>query len=148
MNLGLNEQVRSIILIPNVANKNQLINPVEEAEELVFLVFGSRSLRFEYGAVVGGFNSERYLQLLEWQAHLAQQRLEQTGQITVIIQDGASFHRSKKVQQHWQRWQQQGLYIFFLPPYSPQMNRIEDQWLHLKRDELSSQIFEDEYELA
>lgn len=103
---------------------------------------------FEYGAVVGGFNSERYLQLLEWQAHLAQQRLQQTGQITVIIQDGASFHRSKKVQQRWQRWQQQGLYIFFLPPYSPQMNRIEDEWLHLKRDELSSQIFDDEYELA
>ncbi|WP_442994305.1 transposase [Scytonema sp. PRP1] len=25
------------------------------------------------------------------------------------------------------------LYIFFLPPYSPQMNRIEDEWLHLKR---------------
>lgn len=103
---------------------------------------------FEYGAVVGGFNSERYLQLLEWQASLAQQRFEQTGKITVIIQDGASFHRSKKVQQYWQRWQQQGLYIFFLPPYSPQMNRIEDEWLHLKRDELCSQIFEDEYELA
>ncbi|MEH2276455.1 MAG: hypothetical protein V7K40_17100 [Nostoc sp.] len=54
------------------------------------------------------------MQLLQWQAHLAQQRLEQTAQITVIIQDGASFHRSKIVQQHWQRWQQQGLYIFFL----------------------------------
>ena len=50
-------------------------------------------------------------------------------------------------QQH-QRWQQQGLYIFFLPPYSPQMNRIEDEWLHLKRDELAGRVFEDEYELA
>jgi putative transposase len=28
------------------------------------------------------------------------------------------------------------------------MNRIEDEWLHLKRDELFSQIFEDEYELV
>lgn len=28
------------------------------------------------------------------------------------------------------------------------MNRIEDEWLHLKRDELASQVFEDEYELA
>ncbi|MDZ7969785.1 MAG: hypothetical protein RM368_33380 [Nostoc sp. DedSLP03] len=28
------------------------------------------------------------------------------------------------------------------------MNRIEDQWLHLKRYELSSQIFDNEYELA
>ncbi|WP_370460713.1 transposase [Brasilonema octagenarum] len=40
------------------------------------------------------------------------------------------------------------MYIFFLPPYSPQMNRIEDEWLHLKRDELASRVFEDEYELA
>ncbi|MFN6537887.1 MAG: transposase [Nostoc sp. EkiNYC01] len=37
---------------------------------------------------------------------------------------------------------------FFLPPYSPQMNRIEDEWLQLKRHELSSQIFDDEYELV
>ena len=86
-----------IILIPNVESKNQFINLVDEGKELVFLVFGSLGLRFEYGAVVGGFNSERYLQLLQWQAHLAQQRLEQTGKITVIIQDGGSFHRSKKV---------------------------------------------------
>ncbi len=54
-----------------------------------------------------------------------------TGQITVIVQDGASFHRSKVVQAFWQQWQQMGLFIFFLPPYSPQMNRIEDEWLHL-----------------
>ncbi|HYW19003.1 MAG TPA: transposase [Nodularia sp. (in: cyanobacteria)] len=42
----------------------------------------------------------------------------------------------------------QGLYVFFLPPYSPQMNRIEDEWLHLLRDQLAGQLFEDEYELA
>jgi len=28
------------------------------------------------------------------------------------------------------------------------MNPIEDEWLHLKRDELSSRIFEDEYLVA
>ncbi|NMF63278.1 transposase [Brasilonema octagenarum] len=60
----------------------------------------------------------------------------------------ASVHKSHLARQHHQRWQQQGLYIFFLPPYSPQMNRIEDEWLHLKRDELASRVFEDEYELA
>lgn len=26
--------------------------------------------------------------------------------------------------------------------------RIEDEWLHLKRDQLSSQVFEDEFDLA
>lgn len=28
------------------------------------------------------------------------------------------------------------------------MNRIEDEWLHLKRHELSSEVFEHEYDLA
>ena len=28
------------------------------------------------------------------------------------------------------------------------MNRMEDQWLHLKRDELKRQVFEDECELV
>ena len=61
---------------------------------------------------------------------------------------GGSVHKSSLARQQHQRWQQQGLYVFFLPPYSPQMNRIEDEWLHLLRDELAGQVFEDEYELA
>jgi putative transposase len=28
------------------------------------------------------------------------------------------------------------------------MNRIEDQWLHLKRDKLAARIFDDEFDLA
>lgn len=65
---------------------------------------------FEYGLVVGGFNSNRYIALMTWQ--------------------------------------EQGLLIFFLPPYSPQMNRIEDEWLHLKREEFATRLFDDEYDLV
>lgn len=103
---------------------------------------------FEYGLVVGGFNSQRYLKLMNWQAEHAAHRLASTGQLTVIIQDGASSHKSKLVKSYWQQWHDQGLIIFFLPPYSPQMNRLEDEWLHLKREELASQLFDDEYDLA
>jgi len=53
-----------------------------------------------------------------------------------------------RVQQYYQQWQEKGLFLFFLPPYSPQMNRIEDEWLHLKRDELAGRVFEDEYDLS
>lgn len=103
---------------------------------------------FEYALMLGSLTAQTYLKLMEWQAQIAQQRLEVTEKLTVIIQDNASVHRCQLTQQHWQRWQQQGLFIFFLPPYSPQMNRIEEQWLHLKRDELACQIFSDEYDLA
>ncbi|WP_218959082.1 hypothetical protein [Baaleninema simplex] len=42
----------------------------------------------------------------------------------------------------------QGLLIFFQASYNPQMNRMEDQWLHLKRDELRGRVFQDEYDLV
>ncbi|MDZ7969784.1 MAG: transposase [Nostoc sp. DedSLP03] len=98
-----------------LGQQKSIYQPRRRGRRISVLGFWEPQHSFEYGVVVGGFNSERYLQLLQWQAHLAQQRLEQTCKITVIIQDGASFHRSKKVQQYWQSWQQQGLYIFFLP---------------------------------
>lgn len=41
-----------------------------------------------------------------------------------------------------------GLYIFFLPKYCSEMNPIELQWQHLKKDELSGRIFDDELDLA
>lgn len=98
--------------------------------------------------MVGSLKAPTYVQLMDWQANKAQQHLNTTGQITVIVQDNASVHRSQLTHQQIQRWQAQGLFLFFLPPYSPQMNRIEDEWLHLKRDELSARVFEDEYDLA
>ncbi|MEG4575620.1 hypothetical protein QUA56_23540 [Microcoleus sp. N3A4] len=38
--------------------------------------------------------------------------------------------------------------MFFLPKYCSEMNPIELEWQHLKKDELAGQIFEDELELA
>ncbi|MDM9582982.1 transposase [Nostoc sp. GT001] len=103
---------------------------------------------FNYALMLGTLKAPTYVQLMDWQAQIAAHRLLETGQITVIIHDNASVHKSLLARQQHQRWQQQGLYIFFLPPYSPQMNRIEDEWLHLKRDELAGRVFDDEYELA
>jgi putative transposase len=103
---------------------------------------------FDYALMLGTQTAQTYLKLMDWQAQKAAQHWAATGILTVIVQDNASVHRAKLIQQQWQRWQQQGLLIFFLPPYSPQMNRIEDEWLHLKRDELACRIFEDEYDLA
>lgn len=128
--------------------QHRIVKPHRRGRRINILGFWQPGYQFDYGMVVGGFNSQRYLTLMQWQAHRAKAHWQATGQITVIIQDGASFHRSQLVQSFWQQWQQMGLFIFFLPPYSPQMNRIEDEWLHLKRHELASQLFEHEYDLA
>lgn len=98
--------------------------------------------------MLGTLKTPTHLQLMDWQASIAEQHFLATGQITVVVLDNATPHISRTAQQCFERWQQQGLLLFFLPPHSPQMNRIEDEWLHLKRDELASRMFEDEFDLA
>ena len=68
--------------------------------------------------------------------------------MTVIVQDNGSLHKSNKTCQQWQRWQAQGLFLFFLPPYCSEMNQIEEQWHQLKAHEIAGRMFEDEYDLA
>jgi transposase len=85
---------------------------------------------------------------MDWVAQKAAQKLEQTGRLTVVVQDNGSIHTRQLVQQQWQRWQQQGLFLFFKPPYCSEMNPIEIEWRQLKAHEISGQMFEDEYDLA
>jgi len=103
---------------------------------------------FDYALVQGSFHKERYVKVVNWIAQKAEQTLEQTGRITVIVQDNSSSHTSQLAREHWQQWQSQGLYLFFLPQYCSQMNQIETQWHQLKTHELAGRIFEHEYDLA
>lgn len=103
---------------------------------------------FEYALAQGGFDGESYLKVMDWIAEKAARTLKETGRLTVVAQDNCSIHKCDIVQGQWQRWQDQGLLLFFLPPYSAQMNRIEDQWRQLKAHEIAGQMFEDEYDLA
>jgi len=47
-----------------------------------------------------------------------------------IIMDNASFHRKKQLRKIADRY---GVYLLFLPPYSPDFNPIEKLWANLKR---------------
>jgi transposase len=105
-------------------------------------------VNFAYALVLGGFKSVDYIAMMDRQASEAAQVQRQTGRIRVIVQDNGSIHTSKVVQQKWAEWKAQGLYFFFLPPYCSEMNPIEQEWRHLKRDELAGQMFECEAELA
>jgi len=103
---------------------------------------------FVYGLVVGSFNADRYIKMMDEQAHQAQQQLDKTGRIRVIVQDNGSSHTCKKAKQKWTQWQTQGLYLFFLPKYCSQMNPIEIEWHQLKAHQLRGQMFEHELDLA
>jgi len=47
---------------------------------------------------------------------------------TVLVLDNAPIHRSKLFQEQLARWQEKELYIFFLPKYSPHLNKAETFW--------------------
>ena len=101
-------------------------------------------ISFAYGLVVGGVKRKSYIQMIELEAQAAQQ----AGRIRVIVQDNGPIHRCAEVKQLWSQWEKLGLYIFFLPKYCSEMNPIELEWQHLKRDEISGRMFEDELDLA
>jgi transposase len=52
--------------------------------------------------------------------------------ITVVVLDNARVHTSQQVQERRPFWQQRGLFIFYLPPYSPHLNIAERLWRKLK----------------
>ena len=66
----------------------------------------------------------------------------------MIVLDNYSVHTSHDVQEKEKLWQSKGLYLFFLPTYSPEMNLIETEWHQIKADEICGRMFEDEYDLA
>jgi putative transposase len=105
-------------------------------------------MAFLYTLVVGSLKSHHYVAMLNAQAEEAELERKKSGRIRVIVQDNGSIHLSKYTQKHWEEWRAKGLYLFFLPPYCSEMNPIELEWLHLKRDELAGRMFSDIPELA
>ncbi len=51
---------------------------------------------------------------------------------TVVVLDNARIHTAKKIKERLAYWQQRGLYLFYLPPYSPHLSIIERLWKELK----------------
>ena len=49
-------------------------------------------------------------------------------QPTVLVLDNAASHRAVLVRQHHAGWAARGLRLVFLPPYAPELNRLEIRW--------------------
>ena len=57
---------------------------------------------------------------------------EQITKETIVVLDNAPTHTSENFQAQIELWEQKGLKLFFLPPYSPQLNPIEILWRFMK----------------
>lgn len=69
-------------------------------------------------------------------------------QTTVVVLDNAQIHTGKLMSERISYWQQRGLFIFYLPTYSPHLNIAETVWRKLKYEWLSPIDYENEQRLC
>ena len=57
--------------------------------------------------------------------------------LTVVVLDNAPIHTCAKMRERIEAWQNRGLFVFYLPTYSPHLNIAETVWRKLKYEWLS-----------
>lgn len=67
--------------------------------------------------------------------------LERVSKPLVVILDNASIHTAKKLKPYWELLEEKGMRFYFLPPYSPELNRIELLWHKMKYEWLPFKLF-------
>jgi len=90
-------------------------------------VFGllKRDNDFRFRTTTGKVTSEFILKELDELAF-------SISKTTFVVLDNAALHKSAKFQEHRAAWEKRGLFIFYLPVYSPHLNIIEILWRKLK----------------
>jgi transposase len=131
-----------------VGTQKRQEQPPKRSRRLSIVGLWEPGREMSYGLVIGSLTSATYIRFMDWQATRANRLFQRTGIATVIVQDNASIHTSKVVQQRLPIWQAQGLDFFQLPPYCSEMNVIETEWHQLKAHEIRGTMFEDTYDLA
>ncbi len=61
---------------------------------------------------------------------------------TTLVIDNAPIHTSREFQLMIPEWERQNLCLWFLPPYSPELNLIEMLWKRIKYDWLPLEAYE------
>jgi len=69
-------------------------------------------------------------------------------QPTYVVLDNARIHHAKIIRDSIPGWQSRGLYLFFLPPYCPQLNIAQTMWRQLKGGWLRPEDYLDNESLA
>ena len=86
----------------------------------------SRTNRFIYKTTPKNINADFVIEFLD-ELSLSISRF------TFVVLDNARIHTARKVKQLLETWQERGLFIFYLPPYSPHLNIIERLWKEMKQ---------------
>jgi transposase len=103
--------------------------PVEKGYKINIWGLVSRDNRLHWASTVQNIDSAFVFEQLEKLSFEIRKK-------TVIVLDNASVHKAKIIQDHLHFWEQRGLYIFFLPPYSPELNIAETLWRKIKKEQI------------
>lgn len=117
-------------LTPNVpyawqTKDNPILLPAAKGkyQNVVGLMTRKNKLYFEILETT--FNSDRIICFMD-------RFVEQTIKKTIVILDNSPIHKSKKFMDKIEQWKQKDVLIYFLPPYSPELNLIEILWRRIK----------------
>lgn len=73
-------------------------------------------------------------------AHFVAQQLDRLSfqliKPTVVVLDNAKIHTCKAIKNQKSDWLNRGLYLFYLPPYSPELNIAETLWRKIKKEQI------------
>lgn len=78
----------------------------------------------------GSINSEFVVASIDkW---IIETQIDTTKKMTVLVLDNAPIHHSELFKKQIEMWEEKNLFIFFLPKYSPHLNKIETLWRKTK----------------
>jgi transposase len=104
---------------------NPILLPSAKGQSISVFGIMSHDCKFFYESREGTLNSDKVIEVIDKFAQTIVKR-------TVLVIDNAPIHKSKKFMKKIKEWEDMDLWIYFLPPYSPELNLIEILWRFIK----------------
>ena len=99
--------------------------PAQPGARLSCLALLRRDNRCRFATTTGTLNAAFVAQQLEALSH-------EIDKPTLVVLDNARLHKGHLMRSFLPAWEARGLFLFFLPVYSPHLNIVEILWKHLK----------------
>lgn len=117
-------------LTPNVpyawqTKENPILLPAAKGKFLNVIGLMTRKNKLFFEVLETTYNTDKVISYMD-------RFVAQTVKKTVVILDNSPIHKSKKFMAKIEEWKQKDVLIFFLPPYSPELNLIEILWRRIK----------------
>lgn len=117
-------------LTPNVPyawqhKEKPILLPAKKSSRLTVFALLKTNCKLIHYTTIGSMNSIKLIDCLDQFCKTINKR-------TIIVLDNAPIHRSKIFKSKIRQWKEQDLFIFFLSPYSPELNKIEILWRFIK----------------